>query len=307
MLDGGVACAVSSGTSALYLALRGLGVSRGDQVSVPTYSCSALLNAVNMLGANAIPIDIKSDDFTICDKSVEKLAPNSKFIIAVHCFGASANISALKKNGRYVVEDCCQSLGGTQGREGDVSIYSFYATKIITGGQGGLIWSLNNSIMKSALDFREFDCCDNYIPRFNFQMTDIQAAMILSQYSRLENIRSKRQEIREKYIFSIDKLLENGWNFQKGLDSKELLPYRFILLAPNETERLKLQNKLLSNGIESIVPIEKYELLHRYLDMSVENYPVSERLSEVALSIPLYPALEDKEIDAICSSLKATI
>lgn len=305
MFNDGDSCAVSSGTAAIYLVLKMLGVNHGEKVSVPSFSCSALLNAVNLLGANPIPIDVKEDDFTICAGSLNKLAPDSKAIIAVHCFGASADISSLKKNNRIIIEDCCQSLGGPQGNDGDASIYSFYATKIITGGQGGLVWSSNQKLIDKIRDYREFDCREKYIPRFNFQMTDIQAAIISNQFDRLNKIRKRRREIRDQYISSINNYLYQGWKLQKGLDEEGLLPYRFIMIAPDKKERDILKSKLFKNDITSIVPIEKYELLHRYLGLPIENYPVSEKLSDTCLSLPLYPALKNDEVNYICKVLSS--
>ena len=176
-LGGGKACAVSSGTAALFLALRGLGIGRGDHVAVPSYSCAALLNAIYMLDAEPLVVDVRLDDFTI---NVENLLTDYGHIracIAVHCFGASADVSALCERGILTVEDCCQSLGGPQGLIGDVAVFSFYATKIITGGQGGLLWDETGKVAESARDFREYDGRKSYFPRFNFQMTDIQASI----------------------------------------------------------------------------------------------------------------------------------
>lgn len=304
MNGGGASCAVSSGTAALFLALRGLGIAGGDVVAVPTYSCSALLNAVNMLGARPIPVDVRADDFTIDPASVARVAPDAKAVIAVHTFGASAPVAALKATGKLVVEDCCQSLGGGQGCEGDAAVYSFYATKIITGGQGGLVWDRSGKVAEAARDYREFDCRETYEPRFNFQMTDIQAAMILSQFERLADIRVRRRAIREKYLASAGHLLAGGWKLQAGLDAATHLPYRFVLVAPNGQAREALQANLKQAGVSSIVPVEPYELLHRYTKLNEKDYPASEMLAAQALSVPLYPSLSDADVKTVCDVLK---
>ena len=111
-LGGGVACAVSSGSAALFLALRGLDIGRGDRVGVPTYSCSALLNAVYMAGAEPWVFDVRADNFTINVERLDFDAHGVRTCIAVHCLGATADIGVLKKKNFSVVEDCCQSLGG---------------------------------------------------------------------------------------------------------------------------------------------------------------------------------------------------
>ena len=300
---GGKAVAVSSGTAALFLALRAGGVLKGQRVALPSYSCSALLNAILMCEAVPVLVDVREDDFTIDLQRVKELDQLSA-VIAVHTFGASANIEGLKKCVPLVIEDCCQSLGGPQGRLGDFSVYSFYATKIITGGQGGLVWSADVNKVEWIRDYREFDCCDIYKPRFNFQMTDIQAAMINSQMTRLNELRSIRSKLREKYKAAAHKLLHSGWRLQEGFDGGAHLPYRVTLLAPSHEEFSLLQRQFKLADIQTIVPIEAYELLHRYLGESKETFPVSENLAQNLLSLPCYPALEAREIEAICKVLE---
>ena len=95
MMDGGAACAISSGTAALFLALRGLGVGRGDKVALPSYSCSALLNAVNMTQASAEIVEVRPDDFTLDVAALDRQALDAKAVIAVHCFGASADVASI--------------------------------------------------------------------------------------------------------------------------------------------------------------------------------------------------------------------
>jgi len=291
MLGGGSACAVSSGTAALFLALRGLGIGASDIVALPTYSCSALLNAVNMLGASSRLVDIRDDDLNIDVDLVPIQAKEAQTVIAVHCFGAQADVTTLVQQGLSVVEDCCQSLGGPQGRQGAVSVYSFYATKIISGGQGGLVWDGSGKVAEIARDYRQFDCREEYIPRFNFQMTDIQAAMVRSQLSRLGAIKQKRQRIYE----TLRGCVPQGWTHQAGLSNSDNLPYRFVVRAPDSTSRDSLGNYMSENAISCAVPIEKYELLHRYLGLNPADFPVAELVAETSLSIPLFPAMSAED------------
>ena len=127
--------------------------------------------------------------------------------------------------------------------------------------------------------------------------------MISSQFDRLDEIKRKRRDIRKKYISSIQRLFENGWRMQEGFDSENILPYRFILVAPNENERDQLKNRLYKKDIQCIIPVEKYELLHRYLNLPPEDYPNSEKLSDTCLSLPLYPGLSRDEINFLSKVL----
>lgn len=304
LLGGGAACAVSSGTAALFLALRGVGIGAGDRVAVPTYACSALLNAVHMLGGRAVPVDVREDDFNIDPGVLGRTADDVKAVIVVHCFGTSAPVAELRRPGRAVVEDCCQSLGGPQGRAGDAAIFSFYATKIVTGGQGGLVFDRNATVAESGRDYREFDVRRDYQPRFNFQTTDIAAAMVLSQLGRLDAIKERRRAIRAAYREAASGALAAGWRMQSGLEGDGYMPYRFILVAPDRGRRDRLREAFGSAGVRTIVPIERFELLHRYLGISPEAFPVAERLADTAVSLPLYPALDDAEVATICNALR---
>jgi dTDP-4-amino-4,6-dideoxygalactose transaminase len=301
MLAGGSACAVSSGSAGLYLALYALGVGRGSKVAVPTYACSALLNAVHLAGATPYVVDVKPDCFTIDPARMGDQAPDAEVAIAVHCFGASADVGSLDASGIKVIEDCCHSLGGPQAQTGEAAVFSFYATKIITGGYGGLVWDSSGRVAEKVLDFRQHDCRANYIPRFNFQMSDIQAAMIRSQLSRLKEIINRRRTIYELY----KKALPDTLSVQIGLSDISITPYRFVVRTEDCEARNRLQRHIRNHGISTIVPIEKYELLHRYMELDIQSYPNAEKIVNTTLSLPLFPGLTDCEvkrvIDAIAS------
>mgnify|MGYP006279536905 CR=1 FL=1 len=302
--SGGAACAVSSGTASIFLALHALGVQAGDSVALPTYACSALLNAVYMIRAKPVLVDILPD--TLCLNSVllasTSIAP--KAAIVVNTYGASGDAHTLQKSGIPVIEDCCQSLGGNLsglplGVQGDISIFSFYATKIITGGQGGMLWSRSPGLVDQAIDYRQFDCREVYVPRFNLQMTDLQAALIRSQMGRLADICARRQLIAARYLHA----LPDGLSAQAGLGDSGRMPYRFVVICPNPGIRHALRSHLHSFGIDCAVPIEKYELLHRYLQLDPTSFPVAENLADTSLSLPIHLHLTDDQVDFIAHAL----
>ncbi len=298
--SGGKACAVSSGTAALFLALKGLGVKSGDKVALPTYACSALLNAVYMLEAKPKIVDVSPKSFCIDPAAVEQYAADATYIIAVHVYGEAADINGLLNPRRKVIEDCCHALGGADlqgpvGAAGDASIFSFYATKIITGGQGGLVWAKKQSVIESVFDYRQFDCRETYVPRFNFQMTDIQAALISSQMSRLEQIRACRQSIAKRYLSALSK----EFSVQSGLNEPGRMAYRFVVVAPDLESRDAFHNHLEKAGIGCAVPIERYELLHRYLGLNSKHFPTAEKLVDTTLSLPIHPGMSESQIEQV--------
>jgi len=300
--------ALSSGTASLYLALKILDVRPGDEVVMPTYVCSAVLNAVCATGAKPVVTDIDKDSFNITRALVQKaITARTKAVIVPHTFGVPSDAVGIRKLGVPVVEDCATALGSKihnrhVGGFGDIAVFSFYASKVITTGQGGMLVARCARYVNAARDYREFDCRREYHPRFNFQMTDIQGAMGLVQVKKLASFLSKRREMSGSYK---DICFEKGWEFQHSND-KEVQPnwYRFVLkLEPRVVGKLK--EYLKKNGVGTIIPIERWELLHNYLKLDLTRFPVAEDVSGKTLSLPIYPDLiRDGGFDKVLSILK---
>lgn len=300
------ACAVSSGTSALFLALRALGIKKKHRVIIPTYICSAVLNAVYMLGAEPILADVNEDDFNISIDSVKKLLSSQvKAIVVPHIYGVPADIDRFKELGIPIVEDCAQAIGARYksrrvGMLGDIAIFSFYATKLMTTGHGGMVYSRNKKLIENILDYREFDCRKRYYPRFNFKMTDFQAALGISQLKKLNYFIKRRKAIAKRYIKAVQ--AKKYLKLQNVSAGKEPVYYRFVIRKDRGIAQL--QRYFLRRGIKTIVPIEAHELLHRYLRQDKARFKCAESLARTTLSIPLYPALQNREIRTACSALK---
>jgi len=302
------AAAVNSGTSALYLALKALNVKEKDEVIIPSYVCTALLNAVNMIGAVPIICDVNSNDFNISFDSINNtLTSKTKAIIISHMYGIPADVYKIKTLGIPIVEDCAQALGCKINNEhvgtiGDIAIFSFYATKVITTGYGGMVVSKDIQYIKSVKDYIDFDCRENYYPRFNFKMSDINAGMGIVQLKKIDAFLQYRKQIAEKYK-EVCKI--KGWEYlNKQLDKVTVNDFRFIIKGEEEFI-LNLKKYLEENGIKTIIPIEKWELLHNYLELDKSRYPNSEFISETTLSLPIYPQLIiDKSINKIIDIIK---
>lgn len=305
-LDGALSCAVSSGTSALYMALHSLGVRKRHRIIAPSYVCSAVLNAIFMLGAEPVLADINEGDFNISFDSVKRLLSRRvKAVIVPHIYGVPADIDRFKKLGVPIIEDCAQAIGAKYksrhvGTFGDAAIFSFYATKIITTGQGGMIYSKDRKLIENALDYREFDCRKKYYPRFNFKMTDVQAGLGISQLKKLNYFIERRNSIAKEYSDSIKG--KNGFSLQEIGEGKSPVYYRFVIKTDKSIK--KLQEYFFKRGIKTIVPIEPYELLHRYLRQDKRQFSHAEHIAATTLSIPLYPALKDRDVKIISQALR---
>jgi perosamine synthetase len=198
-----------------------------------------------------------------------------------------------------VIEDCAQALGARidgkpVGRQGKLAIFSFYATKMITsGGQGGMVVSAQRDVVEQIRDYRQFDCRHDRLSRFNFQMTDVQAAIGRVQLARLDEFVDKREAIFSRYKRAGLELLQ--------ADGHGLEPVRYrAVLRCRQPE--KLIRRLHDAGIDSIVPIEDWELLDE-----TAKLPNAYQLSKNTVSLPIYPALKMKEVDLIARQVAETL
>lgn len=282
----GHALAVSSGTAALYLAIRAkehLGYV--NYVAIPAYSCSVLRNAVSLGKANPVYADIKDGSPNI--DLLSDAVINADITIAAHMYGIPMTIKD-----DAVIEDCAQAIGAAVegnkvGTQTLISVFSFYATKPITsGGQGGMVVSRDKEVINFLKDIRDFDMKNDNISRFNFQMTDLQAAIGRIQLRKLDSFIERRRCLADKY--------ENKgiplWN-----RSREGIDYRGIIQSKDP---LKLIGYLADNGIKAIIPIGEAELL-----CEKESVPRAYLLTQTLVSIPLYPSLSDVEQDYIIDKL----
>jgi len=298
---------VSNGTTALYLALWAMGVGRDDEVILPTYVCSALLNSINMLGAKPVLVDVNPNDFNIQWSIVgDYFNSKTKAIIAPHILGMPTRIPEEYKSQVKIIEDCCTAFnsyidGVHVGSQADCAAFSFYATKYFTsGGAGGCVSTNNDELASRVLDYREFDCRETYYPRFNFQVTDTQASMGISQIQRVNDFTKRRHEIAKIYREFFD---ARAIDYQRPLDEGiHFNDYRFIIKM-EESYRDRLMGYLHEHGIGCIVPISQGELLHNYMHLDRKLFPNAEQIAATTLSLPIFPLLSDGEQEYIIQTI----
>jgi dTDP-4-amino-4,6-dideoxygalactose transaminase len=294
--------ATSSGTSALHLALLSLGVGPGDEVLLPSYVCSAPLHAVYHSGATPILVDVDPTNGNIDPEDLKKrLTAKSKAIIVVHLFGLPAKVREISALGLPVIEDCAQALGaelasrkvGTFGR---VSICSFYATKIITTGEGGMLLSSDPDLMARSRDLRDYDKKEDFNPRFNYKMTDLQAALGRSQLQKLESFLGQREALAGVYN---EELVSLPYTLPPSQEGR--IYYRYVISIQRDIQ--EVIQKLLKMGIEVARPV--YRPLHRYFNL--EGYPGAEMAWKSHLSLPIHPSLTSHEVHRVCHALQQAL
>lgn len=302
----GHAVLCSSGTAGIYLALYALQIKSGDEVILPSYACTALLNALAMTGAKPVVVDIDPGNLSLTAANLKKhITVRTRAIIVVHSYGIPCELDELIALGLPIIEDCAQALGSQfmdgqpVGSRGDLSVFSFYATKFMTGGYGGAVVSRTH--INSLRDYLDFDNPEEYKPRFNFMLSDINAAVALSQFDKLDRFLSRRKEIAQRYTEAIGDI-----NIINRLSdrSERFNHFRYLVNLPNERALIDLKNHLGQSGIDTIIPLENRELLHNYLKLDRSLFPVAEQVSKTLLSLPIYPCLTDDEVNRVVLSLK---
>ena len=299
------AIAVSSGTAALFLSLMALGAEPGDEVIIPTYACSALLNAINLTGAKPVIVDICPETWNLSfEETLHALKSKTKAIIITHTFGVPADIERFISLGVPIIEDCAQAIGASIGERkvgtiGEISIFSFYVTKMITTGQGGMVYSADEKLINKVRDYRQFDQRKTYYPRFNFQTTDFQASLGISQLSRIDKLIARRRIIANSYLSAIPE--GTPIHIQSQHAGGKSNYYRFVIDVGSVEKHMTWQQRFNLRGIKTVNPIRTWELLHRYVKLDVSGYPNSECISNQTISLPIFPSLEDDEVQIIRS------
>src|SRR6185295_1890467 len=270
--------AVHTGSAALHLALLGLGVGSGDRVVLPTYTCAAVLNAVHYVGAEPIPDDVRG-----------RLRAGTKAVIAPHMMGRPAPIRELKALGVPIVEDCAMALGGKVGAQGEVSVFSFYATKMMATGHGGAVLARDKAVVARIADLVEYDNRDDYKVRHNYRMSALAAAIGRAQLAKLPEFVKRRRKIADYYYGTLE----------LGEPPPGHVFYRCVLrTGPVE----RFVRFMASRGIDCKRPV--YRPLHRYLGAPSGEFPGAEELHRHWASIPLYPSLTRREMERVALAVR---
>ena len=288
------AVAVSSGTAALHLALLAMGVGPDDEVIIPSYVCVALLHVVDYVGAKPVLAEIDPLTYNIDPADVEKRITNrTKAIIVPHMFGLAADLDNLLKLNVPVIEDCAQAVGGIYrnkplGTFGEAGIFSFYATKVMATGEGGMVVSKSPKLIEGIRDIKTYDEKAGSRICYNYKMTDMQAALGEVQLARLDAFIERRRNIAHRYI---DALKSHALTLPA--DRGGHIFYRFPIGLDTNCDLL-LQN-LAQQGIGAARPV--FLPIHRHLKL--EGYPLTEKAWRTTLSIPIYPSLKTAAVEQV--------
>lgn len=307
------AVAVGSGTAALHIGLLAAAVGPGDEVIVPSFTFAATANSVRMVGAEPVFVDVDPDDFTIHASHVEPaITDKTRAVMPVHLYGQMAPMEEIsnlaERHGFAIVEDAAQAhLAETKGlRAGSAGLFgafSFYPTKNMTTGEGGMITTSDPDLAERARMLRNQGMSERYVHPMvglNERMTEIEGAIGLAQLEKVEAWTERRREIASIYRDRLDPDL--GLPYER---SDALHVYHQFTLTPPERQPV----------IDALVAAEIGHGIyyptgtHQQAPYQGPDYdlPVTEGLCERVVSIPVRPDLTESEIDQIVETLNGVV
>ncbi len=308
------AIATTSGTQALILALEALEV-RGKEVIVPSFTFIA--SATSIIRAGGIPVfaDVNPETFNIDPEDVErKIGKRTKAIMPVHLYGQSADMDSIMEiaetHNLHVIEDACQAHGALwKGRKlgsiGDVGAFSFYPTKNMTTGEGGMVTSNDENIAERVRMLHDHGQVERYRHRelgWNFRMTNIAAAIGLEQLKKLEN----NNEMRRKNAKFYDDSLENMVEIPQ-VDPRAKHVYHQYTIKTEKRDKIieEFRKTKIGFGIYYPMGIHQQEVMKNLGHRA--RLEVTERLVNEVLSVPVHPLLTEKDMEIVVETIKKAV
>ena len=312
----GYCIAVNSGTTALYLALKALGIKR---VIIPVLTCDAVLHAALNAGASVIFADVERETHNLDLSTLpEKQLSDAEAVIVTHAYGHAANMDELdyylRKYNLVLVEDFAQATGGffrdrLLGSFGKIAITSFYAAKVVAAGHGGALLTDDEELYLKcvyARGSRTNDYYEGLIP-MNLQMTDIQAAIGLVQLNKLDIMTEMRHNVASRYTQELE-------SSPIGLIGKKAWAkhayYKYAVVLPESIQKQAFMEKMREFGIETgklyDPPLHKTKTAMDVVGEKVK-LPTAEYLAPRTISLPMFPELSVEDIEKVCGAISSVI
>lgn len=318
---------LTSCTAALHLSLLAHNIGAGDEVITTPMTFIATSNAILFTGASPIFVDVEPETGLIDVSNIEAaITPKTKAIIPVHLYGQMCDMKAIRKladkHDLIIIEDCAHAIesnrdGIRPGQLGDIACFSFYATKNITSGEGGAVATnskaLANKIKLLRMHGMSASAADRYTSNYRhwdmellgwkYNMFNIQAALLIEQIARIDKLLEKREEICKRYEEGLAGV--EAINMPKLCTNSKSARHLFTVWV-DPSRRDQILEQLQKDGIGVAVNYRAVHLLKFYretFDYKEGTFSNAERIGGSTISIPLYPKLENEEIDYVIKSL----
>lgn len=299
----GAAC--SSGTTAITLACRALGLGVGDEVIVPEFTMVASAWAVSLAGATPVFVDCDNNLNIDVNKIEGKITDKTKAILVVHIYGRQCDMERINQiayeYGLRVIEDSCEAHGVPL--TGDIACFSLFANKIITSGEGGICVTNDKYFSEQIKHLRgmAFDLNHTFLHKkvgYNFRMTNLQAAVALAQTERLEEILKQRKEIESWYDKGLKKLAERKDVY--------LMPKRNVLwmydLRVSQNDLAPLRKFLEEKGVETRLGFKPMSMQPMYMGFYEGLFAY--KMSRETFYLPTFTHITKKQVQYICDMIK---
>ncbi|MFW5794851.1 MAG: DegT/DnrJ/EryC1/StrS family aminotransferase [Bacillota bacterium] len=329
--------AVNSCTAGLHLLLVSAGIGEGDEVITTSMTFVSTVNVIEETGATAILADINPKTFNIDVEDIKnKITKNTKAIMPVHMAGQACKMNEImeiaKEHDLYVFEDAAHAVWSKYDDEmigsfTDGAAFSFYATKNLCTGEGGMVTTNNDELAEkikiNTLHGISKDVYDRYskkgaswyydvvTPGFKYNMPDINAAMGIEQLKKLDDMQMKRKKIAQKYNEAFKEI--DGIQIPHVKDDIRHAWHLYIVLLDLDVldiNRDEFIEKLEENGIGSsvhFIPIHYHKYYRENYDYQRGDFPNTEYVFERNISLPFYPSMAEKEIETVISTVKTLI
>ena len=315
------AVAVSSGTAGLHLAIRALGLKDGEEVILPSFTFIAAANALRYERARPVFVDIDRITLNLDPEQVERaITSRTRAILAVHTFGVPADLDSLasirKRHDLLLIEDACEALGAEShgskaGSVGDVGVFAFYPNKQITTGEGGVVVTQNANLARRIRSLRNHgradsaDCLEHAEVGYNYRLSELHAALGLTQMHRIEEILDRRAEIAQKYgqrLAASEALVLPPL----ALPNRRISWFVYVVRLKeeySEADRDRIINKMAAKGIACgryFAPIHPQP---PYRGENRVSLPVTESIGARTIALPFFNRITDSQLDEVSETL----
>jgi len=314
------ACAVSSGTAGLHIAVKTMGLKNGSGIITSPFSFIASSNCLLYENLKPVFVDIEEKTFNIDPTKIEKaINKNIKAILVVHIFGQSADMDPIiklsKKYKLKIIEDACESVGSTYrglktGTLGDVSVFAFYPNKQMTTGEGGMLTTNNRNVHELALSLRnqgrsiKNDWLSHERLGYNYRMDEMSASLGITQIGKLDWMIGERNKIANLYNKYLSEL--DGVVLPQVAKSNSQSWFVYVIRI-TKGKRDEVLNYLLKKGVQTkayLPTIHLQPFMKREFGYKKGDFPVAEKVSSETLALPFYIGLKEKDIKYICDTLR---
>jgi perosamine synthetase len=326
--------AVSNGTTALIVAVEAVGIGAGDEVIMPSYTIISCASAVIRAGGTPVLVDCMPDTFCMDVDQIEaKITSKTKAIMVVHMFGHPVDmdpvVAIAEKHGLIIIEDAAEVHGAkylsgrngnnphwqTCGGIGHISTFSFFANKLITTGEGGMVITNNPDFAKRCRDLRNL--CFRSDRRFlhtehghQFRLTNMQAALGVNQVKRIESIVDRKRRIAADYYERLNDI--PGVQLPLELDWAKSVywVYSILLDDSRDLEAVGFAAALREKGVETrpfFLGMHEQPVFHDMGLFQGESYPVTERIARKGLYVPSGLAISEEQIDSVSKAVREVL